>query len=232
MIASTGERAAHPTGTLIAAFLTRTEILLCSDGRVVDSVSRVILRDDWPKVHGLTTRAGLLTAGRDLPGLRQQFTSRLGAQQPAAVSAVATVLRGSLEAEWSLLAARSGRQPAGRVFAVVSGFDAEGTPRLFYMDSASEPAFLMQSVPLFLAGQDLEVFALATHSSGKDDVSAQLVRQLDGLVRSQPGVSHRSLMLAAFEAVKQDLGASNGTIGGLTFASTITPRDGYGPLKP
>jgi hypothetical protein len=222
----------HPTGTLIAAFVTRTEILLCSDGRVVDSVSRSTVRDDWPKVHGLTTRTGLLTAGRDLAGLREQFVTKLGAQQPEAVSAVATVLRGSLEAEWRELAGRSGRRPAGRVFAVVAGFDAGRAPRLFYMDSATTPPFLMQPVHLFGAGQGLEVFAIATNSSVREDISALLVRNLDALVRQQPGAEHRTLMLAAFDAAKRELGVRNPTVGGQTFASTITPARGYEPLRP
>ena len=229
---ATAGAAGHPTGTLIAAFVTRTEILLCSDGRVVDSVSRSTVRDDWPKVHGLTTRTGLLTAGRDLAGLRDQFVMKLGTQQPEAVSAVATVLRGSLEAEWRALGARSGRPPAGRVFAVVAGFDTDGAPRLFYMDSGTTPSFLMQPVPLFGAGQALEVFAIATNSSVREDISALIVRNLDALVRQQPGAERRPLMLAAFEAAKRDLSARNPTVGGRTFASIVTPERGYEPLRP
>ncbi len=229
---ATAGAAGHPTGTLIAAFVTRTEILLCSDGRVVDSVSRATVRDDWPKVHGLTTRTGLLTAGRDLPGLRDQFVTKLGTQQPEAVSAVATVLRGSLEAEWRALTARSGRQPAGRVFAVVAGFDARGAPRLFYMDSATTTPFLLQPVPLFGAGQELEIFAIATNSSAREDISALLVRNLDALVRQQAGANRRALMLAAFDNAKRDLGTRNPTVGGRTFASIITPERGYEPLRP
>ena len=56
--------ASYHSGTLIAALVTRSEILLCSDGRVVNSLDRTPIREDWPKVHRLTTRAGLLTAGR------------------------------------------------------------------------------------------------------------------------------------------------------------------------
>jgi hypothetical protein len=222
----------HAAGTLIAAFVTRGEILLCSDGRVVNSATRSALRDDWPKVHRLTDRAGLLTAGRDLPDLRERFNETLGAQRPEAVSAVATVLRGALEAEWRAIAARVGRRPAGRVFAVVGGFDTDGVPRLYYMDSAAQPAFLMQTVPLFAGGQDLEVFAIASDLDRREDVSALLVRQLDVLVKQQPGGDRRALMLGAFDAAKRELAARNPTIGGVTFAAAITPAGGYAEVRP
>jgi hypothetical protein len=223
--------APHHSGTLIAALVTRSEILLCSDGRVVNSVDRATVREDWPKVHRLTTRAGLLTAGRDLPGLRDRFAEKLGPQRPEAVSAVATVLRGSLEAEWSAMAARSGRLPAGRVFAIVAGFDTDRTPRLYYMDSATAPAFLMQTVPLFDTGQDLEVFAIASNLDRREDASALLVRHLDSLVRQEPGGDRRELMLRAFDAAKRELARRNPTIGGLTFAAAITPAGGYVDVK-
>ena len=219
--------ASHRSGTLIAALVTRSEILLCSDGRVVNSVDRETVREDWPKVHRLTARAGLLTAGRDLPSLRDRFAEKLGLQRPEAVSAVATVLRGSLEAEWGAMAARSGRLPAGRVFAIVAGFDADRTPRLYYMDSATTPAFLMQTVPLFEAGQDLEVFAIASNLDRREEASALLVRHLDSLARQQPGGERRDLMLRAFDGAKQELAQRNPTIGGVTFAAAITPEGGY-----
>ena len=223
--------AGHATGTLIAAFITRTEILLCSDGRVVNSVSRAVVRDDWSKVHRLTDQTGLLTAGRDLPRLRDVFVAKLGGQRPLAVSAVATVLRGALEAEWSALASGSEPVPAGRAFGVVTGFEADGGPRLFYMDSASRPAFLLQPVTLFGAGQELEVFAISSTIDANEDVSALLVRHVDLLARQQPGAERRRIMLAAFAAAKQELGAKNTTIGGQTFAAIITPGGGYQPVR-
>ncbi len=222
----------YGAGTLVAAFITRTEILLGSDGRVVNSLTRETLRDDWPKVHRLTDQTGLLTAGRDLPRLRDQFAAKLGSQRPDAVSAVATMLRGALEAEWSALPpAGPGQPPAGRSFAAVAGFDAGGTPRLFYMDSASRPAFLLQPVALFGAGQELEVFAIASNLEANEDVSARLVRHLDAIARQQPGGDRRRLMLMAFEAAKEELGARNRTIGGATFAATIRPGEGYAPVR-
>jgi len=222
---------AHATGTLIAAFVTRTEILLCSDGRVVNSASRETVRDDWPKVHRLTDQAGLLTAGRDLPRLREQFAAKLGSQRLDAVSAVATVVRGALEAEWSAIATSSGQAPAGRAFAVVAGFDADRASRLFYMDSASRPAFLLQPVSLFAGGQELEVFAISSNIDANEDVSSRLVRHLDALAKQQPGADRRRLMLAAFEAAKQELGARNRTIGGQTFAAVLRPGGAYEPLR-
>jgi hypothetical protein len=223
---------AHQTGTLIAAFATQSEILLCSDGRVVNSANRATVRDDWSKVHRLTDRAGLLTAGRDLPRLREVFAARLGAQRPDMVSAVATVLRGSLEVEWSAMAIQTGRTPAGRAFAVVAGFDAGGEARLYYMDSATRPAFLTQTVPLLNAGQDLDVFAIASNLDVNEDVSALLVRHLDIRVKQQPGANRRALMLAAFDAAKDELAGKNTTIGGVTFAAAITLADGYLAVKP
>lgn len=223
----------HGTGTLIAAFVTKAEVLLCSDGRVVNSINRSTVRDDWPKVHRLTERTGLLTAGRDLPGLLGQFEKKLGAQRPEAVSAVASVARGSLEAEWAGLAGRSGRTPAGRVFTVVAGFDADGAARLFYMDSASRPPFHLEQVGLFGSGQDLEVFAIASNSgANNEDVSALLVRNLETLARQQPGTDRRRLMLAAFNAAKEELGTRNSSIGGATFAASITPQTGFERIDP
>jgi hypothetical protein len=222
---------AHPTGTLIAAFVTRSEILLCSDGRVVNSATRETVRDDWPKVHRLTDQAGLLTAGRDLPRLRDQFAAKLGSQRLEQVSAIATVLRGALEAEWSAIATSSGQTPAGRAFAVVAGFDADRTARLFYMDSASRPAFLLQPVSLFGAGQELEIFAISSNLDANEDVSSLLVRRLDALARQQPAPDRRGLMLSAFEAAKQELGARNRTIGGRTFGAVITRGGRYEAVR-
>ena len=231
MAAAAHRDTGHSAGTLIATFVTRAEILLCSDGRVVNSVTRATVRDDWPKVHQLTGQTGLLTAGRDLPRLRDLFEARLGRQRPQAVSAVATVVRGALEAEWRALAPASGGTPAGRAFAVVTGFDAGGAPRLFYMDSASRPAFLLQPVPLFGAGQELEVFAISSNIDANDDVSALLVRHVDALARQQAGTDRRGLMLAAFEAAKQELGMKNPSIGGQTFAAIIARGGGYEPVR-
>jgi len=228
---SVGHGTAYDTGTLIAVFATRTEILLCSDGRVVNSVSRATIRDDWPKIHRLTDLTGLLTAGRDLPRLRDQFAAKLGNQRPQAVSAVATVLRGALEAGWTALTLEAGRAPAGRAFAVVAGFDADGPARLFYMDSASKPPFLLQPVSLFATGQDLEVFAISSNVDANEDVSSLLVRHVDALARAQPGADRRRLMLAAFAAAKQELATRNTSIGGDTFAAVITPAGGYEPLR-
>jgi hypothetical protein len=212
-------------GTLVAAFVTKTEIVLCSDGRVVNSSDGSVVRDDWSKVHQLNDRIGLLTAGRDLPGFTQRARVKLSRQTSTSMADTVNTIRVALQEEWASLA--NGHTPTqGRAFVFVAGFDETGAPRLFHFDSQSSPAFKVNEMPLFTVSRDLEVGAIAT-GMDQQDPAATIVKYLDGLQKGQPALGLHRLLLGAFNATKAELGSRNSRIGGLTFAATIDLTNGF-----
>lgn len=218
-------------GTLVAAFVTKTEIILCSDGRVVNSGDGSVVRDDWSKVHRLNDRVGMLTAGRDLPGLMSRVQSKLARHASGSLSETVSALRVALVEEWTKIASASSQaEPHGRSFVFVAGFDEAGAPRLFHLDSQTQPAFRVTEMPLFVDVRDLEIGAIAT-GAAHHDPSAAIVKHLDGLQQRQPTLGLHPLLLGAFNATKAQLAARNSRIGGLTFAATIDLENGFRDIK-
>lgn len=213
-------------GTLIAAFITRTSIVLCSDGRVVNSATGAVVRDDWTKVHRLTGYAGMLTGGRDLPRLMQGIAGALAGDPEADVAEVAGRTRDVLGQEWSLLSANS-HPPSGRAVAIVAGFDSRGLPRVFHLDSDDRPTFRPAEVMLFNSGDDLEVVAIATGAGADEDVSRVIIGHVDTIYRRQPRIDRERLFIAAFNVAKDELGTRNSRIGGRTFVADIERNGGF-----
>jgi len=218
--------AASTEGTLVAAFITKSEIVLCSDGRVVNSSDGAVVRDDWSKVHRLSDRIGVLTAGRDLPGLMSRVQSRLARQPAASMSDTVATLRQALVEEWASVTTASRSATKGRTFVFLAGFDETGAPRLFHLDSRTEPEFRIAEMPLFVTVRDLEIGAIATGTQ-TEDPSATIVGHLGGLQHRQPTIGLHRLLLGAFNATKAQLAASNSRIGGLTYAATIDRTNGF-----
>ena len=226
-IASQDSDAAPSTeGTLVAAFVTKNEIVLCSDGRVVSSADGAVVRDDWSKVHRLSDRIGVLTAGRDLPGLMTRVKSQLSRRPAVTMAETVALMRQALIEQWATVTSGSRSAARGRTFVFVAGFDETGTPRLFHLDSQAQPEFKVSEMPLFVRVRDLEIGAIAT-GTPTEDPSAVIVRHLDGLQHRQPGLGLHGLLLGAFNATKAQLAASNSRIGGLTYAATIDRTNGF-----
>lgn len=217
-------------GTLIAVFAMQRTLLLCSDGRIVRASDGAVLREDYRKVHRLTSRVGLLTAGRELPDLVARITTALAGRTNPTFDQISAVVREAVVTEWASLPRTSGGQPSGRAFAYVAGFDERDRPRLVQLDSATMPAFQIDPVALLDGGMELDVAALATSSGPNENVSALIVRHIDRLARTQPGLDRLRLLQSAFEASKAELSLRNPRIGGATFAATITLDAGYRDL--
>ena len=200
--------------------------MLCSDGRVVNSSDGVVVRDDWSKVHRLSDRIGVLTAGRDLPGLMSRVQSRLARQPAASMSDTVATLRQALVEEWASVTTGSRSATRGRTFVFLAGFDETGAPRLFHLDSRTQPEFRIAEMPLFVTVRDLEIGAIATGTQ-TEDPSATIVRHLDGLQHRQPTIGLHRLLFGTFNATKAQLAASNSRIGGLTYAATIDRTNGF-----
>jgi hypothetical protein len=228
---TTGGRVDPGGGSLIAVFAMKSTLLLCSDGRIVRASDGQVLREDYRKVHKLTNRAGLLTAGRELPGLLTAVSGDVARRPDAAFDEVVAMTRTALVKEWRALPPGQNGAPSGRVFAYIAGFDQQNQPRLVELDSAATPMFRADAVPLLDRGQELDVAAIATTRGPNEDVSAVIVRHVDVLARSQPAIDRTRLLLSAFEASKAELSLRNPRIGGATFSAAITQDAGYRDLS-
>ena len=226
-----GNRAARATsGTLIAAFLTKTEIVLCSDGRAVNASTGAVVSDAWTKIHRLTDRVGLLTAGRDLPGLVPRFRAKQAAARPSTITQLADLLQGALDEEWAALP--PGGDPAGgggRSFVFMTGFDAVGAPRIFHLDSQAR--FRVQEMSLFGGGRELEIAAMSTGSGLTQDPSGLLLRQLQTTRTREPSIDLLRWLLSSFDAAKAELASQDPRIGGRTFVAVIDVREGFRELR-
>ena len=211
----------HHTGTLIAAFLTPSQILLCSDGRVVDSASGSIVSEQWTKVHRLTDGIGLLTAGRDLPGLAFTIAGDLSRRRSFGLREAVAATARHLQRAWAALPAGPEGRPVGRAFAFLAGFDDEGRPRLFEFDSEHAPVLGAREIPLFDTDQNLDIAAVVTGAGPKQNVSTLIVEHLDRVQRHAPRTDRLKLLVKAFDGVKAELAAANPRIGGETFVASI-----------
>jgi len=227
-LASTSPRIAAlassgPTGTLIAAFVTKAEILLCSDGRAVNSLDGRVISDEWPKVHRLSTRTGLLTAGRSLSGLTRRIELKIGDSPSAPVTDVVEYVRASLNEEWAILFPTPPK-PAdeSRVFVFVAGFDSRNEPRLFQLDSRS--GFLVEEARILADGHDLEIHAMSTGSGIDERPSETIVKYLNLQTRR---TDLDGWLLGGFNQTKDELARTNAKIGGRTFAATIGAASGF-----
>jgi hypothetical protein len=212
-----------PTGTLIAAFVTKAEILLASDGRAVNSADGRVISDEWPKVHRLSAKAGLLTAGRSLSGLTRRIETKLGDSLAAPVTDVVEIVRASLAEEWAILFPTPPKpSDESRVFVFVAGFDSRNEPRLFQLDSRS--GFLVDESRVLGEGHELEIHAMSTGSGIDEKPSDTIVKYLNLQTRR---TDLDAWLLGGFNQTKDELGRTNAKIGGRTFAATIGAASGF-----
>jgi len=215
-------------GTLVVAFLMRNEILLCSDGRVVDALSGAVVRDDWSKVHQLTPMIGLLTLGRYLPNLVSSFRSQWSGRTGSSVLDAVTVLSLSLTEEWRNLTTQPGHLASDlRVFIFIAGFENTGQARLYYLDDRTDPPFTIKERILFADGCDVEIAAMSHGSKGEQNPALAIRRQFAIIQKNQLLHNVRRQLLDSFEAAKDELSLMDSHIGGRTFAATINPARGF-----
>ena len=215
-------------GTLVAAFVTKGEIVLCSDGRVVNSADGVVVRDDWSKVHRLNDRVGMLTAGRELPGARfshsrQARADRIHGDRRDRVGAADGARRGVEQRRGRHRAGRMGQ--AGRSCSWRDSTSA-ARPGSFTWTARSRPAFRVTEMPLFTDVRDLEIGAIATGTE-QEDPSTTIVKHLGGLQARQPTIGLHRIAARRVQRDKAELGARNYRIGGLTFAAAIDRQTGF-----
>jgi hypothetical protein len=217
-------------GTLIAAFLTRDEIFLASDGRVIHNKTGQI-HNDWSKVHQINKYVGMLTAGAFIPPFKDAVVRNCNDRNIRTVEGVVQVASLILTEFWRSNVERikqSGRLDEFRVFVFIAGFDVNNCPRLFYLDNMSKPKFSIQVRQLFQNGHDFEIGALSTGSGQEEDPSGLLTQEINCRIQQLGIIPNLSLILySAFSLVKDKLSKTNSRIGGKTFLSKIDRTDGF-----
>jgi len=217
-------------GSLVAAFVTKDEILLMSDGRAVSATGDLIVRDDLSKVHRLSGRAGLLTAGRVLPGLAEAARAELAERRAPALLVEVAAVAESLKMAWAAIEPADDGGRAGRSFVFVAGFDEPGNPRVFYLDTRRAPDVPVNEIGVLGDGRELDVVAIASNPRGSTDASDIIVRQVSALYATNRGLARQAILIAAFKAAQAEISSYNPRIGGETFAAVIDLEHGYRPV--
>jgi hypothetical protein len=217
-------------GTLIAAFLTKSDIFLASDGRVIHKDSGEIC-NDWSKVHQINKHVGMLTAGAYLPYLKDDVVRNCIERDISSVDEVAKITCLVLKEIWRLNVAkfeREGNLNEVRIFVFLAGFDSYRCPRLLYLDNMSDPMFSIQERLLFQTGSDLEIAAMSTGSGQEEDPATLVSAEINKNLGSRSGNTNLLQVLnSAFNKTKNRLSATNPRIGGKTFFSRINLSSGY-----
>jgi len=218
-------------GTLIAAFFTKDEIFLASDGRV-NNIDNGEVHDDWSKVHQINKSVGMLTAGACTPTLATDIINNCKSRGIETVDEVAKIAHLVLKEIWRLnvdMFEREGKLDDIRIFIFLAGFDAHSQPRLFYLDNMSDPIFTIQERNLFQTATDIEIAALSTGSGEEENPSAMLAADIRNNLSSN-NAKQNSLPMAlhsAFNSTKDRLSNRNSSIGGQTFFSRLSVSSGY-----
>lgn len=212
-------------GTFVATFVMKDKIFLLSDGRIVDSRAGTITSESFSKVHRLTNKVGMLTAGRYLPNLTTEISNICENMKTVYVDEVVKIAKTVLEKTSEQLYLRINNQELVkdiRIFVFIVGFDENSNPRLFYLDNMSKPPFKIQERMLFQSGYDIEIGAMSTGSGEFEDPSSILVKhfkreyELKGRYVDLVTIIH-----SAFSYTKEEMSKRNHQIGGEVFISCI-----------
>ena len=218
-------------GTLIAAFLTKSDIFLASDGRVICNETGKV-DDNWSKVHKINNYVGMLTAGAYLPHLKDDIIKNCKERSLTFVDHVVKITSLVLKEIWRLNVdrfKRDGKSDEIRIFIFLAGFDQNRVSRLFYLDNLSTPIFNIQERTLFQTSNDLEIAAMSTGSGKVENPSEILFAKINNRLIFNDSVNNNlpGILYSSFNDTKDQLSKTNQRIGGHTFFSKINISSGY-----
>lgn len=204
------------TGT----FILKDQIILLSDGRVVNIKTKDILNDETSKVHRLSDKVGMLTAGRFIPGVKELIVENCNKRNFETIDEIAIIASNIFQTAWRK---NYDNTKDIRLFAFIVGFDRNYKPKLYYIDNMTAPPLVLIERKLDLNSDNVEIGVMATGSNNENEVSKYLVENFSALNEKLHPVER---MIEAFDLTKNQLSIENKSIGGNTFVSIIN-RNGF-----
>ena len=201
-------------GALIAAVYTHDKIYLFSDGRVLDNKTKIVRCDYISKVHQITDKVALLTAGVYIPELTAEIVYTPGVNL-GDINSIVKASKQTLEKKWTKVIDKNNR----RAILFVVGYDQGRKHRLFMIDSKHEPPFTVIEKKYAIGRDSLELVAMSTGSGDAVNPSNILKSHILSLVRQ--GIPKERLVEQAFRLTKEEMGKNNKAIGGKIFSATL-----------
>ena len=214
-------------GTVVCSVITQKKIYLFSDGRVHKDGN--IVADDHSKVHKATNFTGILTAGMYLEPLVPTIVDECKAQELYYVEEVVQVTALVLKKIWddnlSLMEKRE-KEEEMKIAAFVAGFSRNIEPRLYYLESNSNPRFAILQRPLFKSGNDVEIGALVSAET-KHDATTLMIKHVQRILKKSNNRNLYEVFRSAFDSTKEEISSDNRLVGGYTFVGIIDPTFGF-----
>lgn len=206
-------------GTLIAAIITKTKIMLFSDGRITEHLTNRVITDDFSKVHKITDKIGILTAGAYLDGLDNELVNICCIKGLKTIEDFIGELKGIVETKAEVVyKQRQSSRKDTKIALFIIGFDKSNKPHFYWMDNQTESPFKINERALFQPEHDVEIAAMSHGSGILENPSAILA----GFI--QQNIHNNTLEAAirlGFEQTKNYLSAKNPSIGGKTFSLVL-----------
>jgi len=218
---------ASGAGSLVCSVITANKIYLFSDGRV--HTQGEIVSDNHTKVHEVAKFTGMLAAGMYLKPLVPTVTDECKVRKLVYVEDVVQVTALVLRKTWEdnrALMERLEKEEKMKIFALVAGFSKSKEPKLYYVDSNSNPRFAVVHRPLFTGGRDVEIAAIVS-TEATHDATTLMVKHIHRIRRTSKSKKLGKIFRRAFDATKREISAENRLVGGSTFVGTIDPVVGF-----
>lgn len=220
------------SGTLIATVITKEKILLFSDGRIIYGKDNTITSDSFSKLHKLTDKVGMLTAGRYIHKLTPEIVKVCEDTKTIYVEDVVVKTKLMAEKIWQEYSLEHSNNQTNnmrdiRFFLFVVGYDRNSKPRLYYLDNMTPHPFEIQERVLFNAKQNIEIASMSTGSGETEDPGNIIAGYVNYEINMNRKIDLLGAILVSFNKTKEVLSERNHHIGGRTFVAIIDPNNGY-----
>lgn len=202
------------SGTLIAAVFTKNNIYLFSDGRTTYNKSGKIALNSVSKVHQITEKIGMLTAGVYIPELMEEIKSEKGSLH-CNIEDIVKIIQKILIKKWDLITTKKDR----RLIVFIVGYDNNDLPRLFIIDNMYKPPFLIKERELNVRTNSLELAVLCTGGGNKFDPSKIMTSYIKKYENQH--IPKDQYINLAFQSTMKDIEKYHSSVGGEIFSLII-----------
>lgn len=214
----------HYSGTLIAAVFSNDFIYLFSDGRIKYNKSGKIASNNISKVHQLTNRIGMLTAGVYIPELTEEIINEKDVSSD--IEDIVLIAQKIIINKWKKTTTKKDR----RLIVFIAGYDKNNFPRLFIIDNMHKHPFSIQEKALDIKKDYFEFAVLYTNSSDKINPSEIMSSYTKKYINQ--GIPENNSVRIAFEETMRDIEKTTTSVGGEIYSIIINRFQQGNPSDP
>ncbi len=212
------------SGTLIAAIFSNDSIYLFSDGRTTYNKSGKIALNNISKVHQITNKIGMLTAGVYIPELTEEIIENINVANN--IQDIVHVAQRIIIDKWNLTTTKKDR----RLIVFIAGYDKNNLPMLFIIDNMHKQPFSIQERKLDIKKDSFEFAVLCTNSGNKLNPIEIMTSYTKKYIKQ--GIPEDKSIKRAFQNTMRDIEKTTSSVGGNIYSIIIKKFQQSNPPDP